>query len=80
MKKTRENIDLQADDEMPDHYEFDYSKAKPNRFAPILAEQHGYIKLQDDVHKVFKNSEQVNEVLRAIIATYPKGRKNTASN
>ncbi len=80
MKKTNSNIDLQADDEMPDHYEFDYSKAKPNRFAPILAEQHGYIKLQDDVHKVFKNSEQVNKVLRAIIATYPKSINKSVSH
>ena len=68
--KNSDNKNIQQD-EMLEHYELDYSKAKPNRFAPLLAEHNGYIKLQDDVLEVFKNSEQVNNVLRAIISTYP---------
>lgn len=72
MKKTDKEIEIQDNDEMQDHYEFDYTNAKPNRFAAILVEQEGYVKLQDDVKKIFKTSEQVNNALRAIITTYPK--------
>lgn len=76
MKKTDLNNNTQTDDdEMLDHYELDYSKAKPNRFAPILAEQEGFIKLQPDVKKIFKTSDEVNNVLRAIINAYPKAKK-----
>ena len=73
MKKTNQNIDQ---DEMSEHYDFDYSKAKPNHYAAILAEQEGYVKLQPDIKKVFKTSEQVNDVLRAIINSFPKSGKS----
>ena len=75
MKKTKLNKEILPDeDDMLEHYDFDYSKAKPNRFAPILAEQEGYIKLQPDIQKVFKNSDDVNNFLRSIIKNYPKPR------
>lgn len=57
------------DDVLPE-YRFDYSKAKPNRFA--VSENQQVIILDADVAKVFANSEQVNSVLRALIATMPK--------
>lgn len=42
MKKTDKlNVHLNNDDDIQNHYDFDYSLAKPNRFAPILAEQQG---------------------------------------
>ena len=63
-------VDMEID--MPDHYDLDYSKAKPNRFASILSEQNGYVKLNDDVREFFKTSEQVNNALRAIISAYPQ--------
>ena len=73
MKKTKDKKTNPADgDKMPDHYEFDYSKAKPNRFAPVLAEQEGFIQLQPDIRKVFKTSDQVNTALRAFINAIPK--------
>ncbi len=72
MKKSVKKID----DLLP-HYEFDYSKAQPNIFASYLTEQAGYIKLQPDVRKFFKTSEDVNKVLRAIINAIPKVRKKT---
>ena len=76
MKKT-DKININPDDnhEMQEHYDFDYTKAKPNRFAPILAEQNGFIKLQPDIQKVFQTSEQVNNALRAIINIIPKPTK-----
>jgi hypothetical protein len=66
---------LNDGDEMADHYDFDYKQAKPNRFASILAEQNGFIKLQPDIHKVFQTSDQVNDALRAFINAIPKKNK-----
>jgi len=48
-------------------YQFDYSKARPNRFA--LRMNHRAVMLDADVAEVFASSEQVNAVLRALIAT-----------
>ncbi len=67
MKKTppaKEEDDLLAE------YEFDYSKAKPNRFA--LAEDQRVVILEPDVAEYFYDSESVNRVLRALIETMPK--------
>ncbi len=76
MKTTKNIID---DDEMLDNYKFDYSKAKPNRFAHIIAAQAGYIKLDSEILKVFKNSEEVNNSLLSSIKTYPKAKNKLAS-
>jgi hypothetical protein len=77
MRKTEIKIE-QSDDGMLDHYELDYSKAKQNRFAPILAEQEGFVKLNENVRSVFKTSEEVNNVLQAIISNYPIKSKRGA--
>jgi hypothetical protein len=55
-------------------YRFDYSKAKPNRFA--LRTQPGSVAvlLDPDVARVFKSAESVNTVLRALMATMPNRR------
>jgi len=50
-------------------YNFDYGRAKPNRFA--VGEQERVIILDPDVAEVFTNSEVVNRVLRALIDTMP---------
>lgn len=54
----------EIDDLLPE-YEFDYSKAKPNRFA--LKEQQRVVILEPDVAEYFHDSEAVNRVLRDII-------------
>jgi len=53
-------------------YNFDYRKARPNRFALRGEEGHLMIMLDPDVAKVFTMSAAVNAVLRALIATMPK--------
>jgi len=58
------------DDLLPE-YRFDYSKARPNRFADRIAKDSVVVVLDPDVAKVFKTPEAVNEVLRALIATMP---------
>jgi hypothetical protein len=52
-------------------YRFDYSKAKPNRFAERLKGMRRAVVLDPDVAVVFSTPESVNAVLRALIETMP---------
>lgn len=56
---------------MKDLYEFDYSKAKPNRFAEKFDDNAVVVVLDPDVAAIFQTQEDVNKVLRALIATMP---------
>lgn len=58
-------------DELLPEYRFDYSKARPNRFAARLS-QTRMVELEADVAAVFTSQEAVNAVLRALIQTMPK--------
>ena len=60
---------------MQDEYQFDYSQAKPNRFASRIGQDQLMIILDPDVAAVFKTTESVNQVLRAIITSMPKIEK-----
>jgi hypothetical protein len=53
-------------------YHFDYRKARPNRFIERIDKSRRVIILDSDVSKIFENSESVNSVLRALIASLPK--------
>ena len=61
---------------MQDEYQFDYNKAKPNRFASRVGRDQLMIVLDPDVAAVFKTTESVNQVLRAIITSMPKIEKD----
>ena len=63
--------DTPVDDLLPE-YAFDYSKARPNRFAEQLGEDRVIVVLDPDIAEVFTTSESVNTVLRALIVTMPK--------
>ena len=52
-------------------YPFDYTKAKPNRFADRMQTGSLAVVLDPDVAQVFQNAESVNAVLRALLATMP---------
>jgi hypothetical protein len=61
------------DDDLLPEYDFDYTKAKPNRFAtrvnqPLLK----VVVLDEDVAQVFTTPESVNKVLRGLIESMPK--------
>ncbi len=58
-------------DELRDEYRFDYSKAKPNRFASQVDQSCVVVALDPDVSKVFTTPEAVNKVLRALIEAMP---------
>lgn len=61
-------------DDLRDEYEFDYTKAKPNRFAT----SHGSLKsggrvfyLEPEVASRFASSEEVNRLLKALLEAMP---------
>jgi hypothetical protein len=61
------------DDDLLPEYDFDYTKAKPNRFVarvnqPLLK----VVVLDEDVAQVFTTPESVNKVLRGFIDSMPK--------
>ena len=59
------------DNGLRSEYRFDYSKAKPNRFAERARPGCVAVLLDPDVAQVFKSAESVNAVLRALMATMP---------
>lgn len=62
-----------ADDLRPE-YDFDYSKAKPNRFAAKLKKGGRLVVLDPEVAKAFEGSAEVNAVLKALLKTMPSQR------
>lgn len=52
MKKTPSPDDTMASSEMPEEYSLDYTKAKPNRFAPTIPEGGRMVILDPDVAQV----------------------------
>lgn len=63
---------LGATDKMRDEYRFDYTKAKPNRFAGRIKSGTVSVILDPDVAAVFHSSEAVNTFLRSVISTLPR--------
>jgi hypothetical protein len=61
---------------MPPEYRFDYSKARPNRFATRLMRGSRAVVLDPDVAAVFSTPELVNAVLRALIEPMPQQRSS----
>lgn len=76
MKKTSVRKKSQAvPEEMRREYRFDYTKARPNRFAAQMGAETIAVILDPDVAAVFKSSESVNALLRSVIAALPAGSK-----
>jgi hypothetical protein len=65
--KTQDDDQEQNIGELRAHYEFDYSKAKPNRFASRLSGEAVAVVLDPDVAAVFTTSEEANQALRVLI-------------
>lgn len=59
-------------DELRNEYRFDYAKARPNRFAPIMKSSVVAVVLDEDVASVFRSTASVNKALRSIISAFPK--------
>ena len=56
-------------EELRPEYDFDYGKAKPNRFAAELQNGGRLVVLDPDVAAAFRESAAVNAVLRAHLLT-----------
>ena len=67
VSKPRKQV---ADDLRPE-YHFDYSKARPNRFAGRSQGERLVVVLDPDVAQVFRTPEAVNAALRSLIASMP---------
>ena len=61
-----------SEDDMLPEYNFDYSKAKINRFA--IKQAPVTVTLDADIAEVFKDSEAVNRALRAILLALPNSQ------
>ena len=68
MKKTKENTESMNDELLPE-YEIDYSKVKRN---PYFKKNRTFIEIDEEVAEVFRTSDNVNKVLKAIIKSLPK--------
>lgn len=69
MKKTLSRKKRQnSREELSSEYRFDYSKAKPNRFAARMSGSTIAVVLEPDVAAVFKSSKAVNALLRSVIS------------
>jgi hypothetical protein len=64
--------------ELRPEFQFDYKKAKPNRFASRMNKNQVVVTLEPDVAEVFTTPETVNEVLRALIHTMPPTSRKKA--
>jgi len=71
MKKTQKNKTRKVE-EMASEYRFDYSKAKPNRFAKKMKAEPLVVLIEPDIAKVFTTARQVNKALRALISAMPE--------
>src|SRR5437867_1163039 len=78
MKKISTKSRKTRSEDMQAEYDFNYSKAKPNRFAGRIAKDRTVVLLDPEVSKVFTDSESVNAALRALIVALPQRVKREA--
>jgi hypothetical protein len=80
MKKTEASkTGVREPNDLLSEYNFDYSKARPNRFAARIQKEDVTVTLDPDVSAVFTTSESVNTILRALIETMPKTKRRTVA-
>lgn len=68
MNKPDDKNVTNQQDALKAHYDFDYGKAKPNRFAEQLTPDNLMVVLDPDVAAIFPTSEAVNDTLRVLAA------------
>jgi hypothetical protein len=77
MKKVQnpKSRKIVSDADLRSEYNFDYRKARPNRFAGLAKTNRVVVVLDPDVAQVFKTPESVNTALRALISAIPEKAK-----
>ena len=58
-------------EDMQPEYRFDYTKARPNRFAQRQSDGSLMVVLEPDIAQVFATPEAVKKILRALIEAMP---------
>ena len=76
MKKKPAKKPSGGSDNLKAEYEFDYRKAKPNRFAAKYEAGSRVVTLDPDVAQAFTTPESVNSVLRALLQTMPQSTRS----
>lgn len=66
------NFENEENDDLLPEYNFDYTKARPNRFVNRVQKSDVTVILDADIAEVFKTSEAVNHALRALLSAMPK--------
>ena len=61
---------------MRKEYRFDYTRAKPNRFAGKFARDSVAVILEPDVAARFKSSKTVNAASRSFLSTMPEAQQD----
>jgi hypothetical protein len=80
VRVPRESATKAERSELRDHYDFDYSKSRPNRLAHRAKQDVTVVVLEPDVAWVFQSGESVNAFLRSAITAMPDtSRKKRAS-
>ena len=69
----RRAADLRAE------YNFDFSRARPNRYAAEMKSDAIAVVLDPDVAAVFRSSADVNQVLRSVIEAMPNKTRTKAA-
>lgn len=75
MKKAPRRRKGSVGPEMRREYRFDYSRARPNRFAGRVPANAVAVVLDPDVASVFASSHSVNELLRSVVKAMPDHAK-----
>ncbi|MBI3896161.1 MAG: hypothetical protein HY313_09545 [Acidobacteria bacterium] len=78
-KKPTTNKRKTRRETMRAEYRFDYSKAKPNRFAASMSAGAIAVVLDPDVAAVFQSSDAVNSFLRSVISALPESKPRHAN-
>jgi hypothetical protein len=69
---------MEQNEDMLPEYHFEYSKARPNRFAKDIVEGSLIVVLEPELAQVFKTPEQVTAILEAIAQAMPPQEPHAA--
>lgn len=80
MKKTKRSKEVisqvDPDEILP---EYDFSRARPNKYAPRYQKGSLVVTLDPEVAHVFRNAENVNQTLRLLARIIRTGRNRRSS-
>jgi len=72
--------DQVIEDDLLPEYRFEYRQARPNRFASDVTEGSLVVVLEPEIAQVFKTSETVKTILRAIANAMRKAQEQEVSH